>query len=118
MLNLFNRTYAPIGRAIVAVAAGILLLLSSPAPAQAFGGSSSSPTKGAAELNTLQEQSEDVLESEPRSQGEVKAEAKKGLNDVQADANAEKMNTPADSMSAVTVREQVEDALKDITPNR
>ena len=98
--------------ALVAVTCS-LLLLNFASPALAFGGSSSSSEKGTAQMNELQDASEQALKQEPRSGDEVKSKAREGINEVQGKANSEKMASPETSGSR-TVRDQAEDALENL----
>lgn len=105
-----------IAKAALAVAACALLVLSAASPAMAFGSSSSSPSKGVAEMNELKETSKQAVEAEPRSTKEIQNKAQKGPNAVQGSANLDKMNTTANSQEATTVSEQVEEILEGLTP--
>jgi hypothetical protein len=104
----------PLRWLLAAFVAGVLFL-STAFPAAAISSTPSDPTKGEAPINDIYEKSEDVLKVEPRTQGELKDEAERGLNEVQGAADIDKMNTPENSDQAVTAKEQVERALEKIT---
>lgn len=103
-------------RISMVVIASLFLLLGVANPAMAFGNSSSSPSDGTTQMNKLQETSERALDAEPRNQQEVQRKAQRGPNEVQGDADLNTMNSPADSQSATTVQDQIENVLEKITP--
>lgn len=104
-------------RFVVAGLMCVMLLLSTALPASAIGASKSSPEKGAAQLNQIQQKTEELTENNAPSKGRVINESNKGLNGVQGAANAENMNRPSNSQNAVTVEKKVEGFLEKITPN-
>lgn len=95
---------------LLAIFASTLLFLSSALPAAA---SNSNPTKGIDALNKVEQKSKDVLNSPPRSLEETQAEAQKGINAVQGDADAAKMKRPGNSQNATSVEEKIKDTFSD-----
>lgn len=116
MKNLFGNFQNRMMKAALAAVACAFLLFAAASPAVAFGNSSSAPSEGVSSMNDLQETSKQAVKGDPDGLNKVQRKAKRGLNEVQGAANAEKMNTPADSKQATTVTEQVEDVLENITP--
>lgn len=102
-------------RFVVAAMMSVMLLLSTALPAAAIGASKSSPDKGAAQLNKIQQNAEELTENNAPSKSRVINKSNKGLNEVQGAANAEKMNRPSNSQDATTVEEKVEGFLENIT---
>jgi hypothetical protein len=102
-------------RFVFAALMSVMLLLSTALPAAAIGASKSSPDKGAAQLNEIQQKTEELTENNAPSNKRVIKESNKGLNEVQGAANAENMNRPSNSQGAVTVEEKVEGFLEKIT---
>lgn len=102
------------------VIAGLLcvtLLFSNALSAAAIGTSKSMPTEGTEQLKGIQQETDKVANSNPRSMQEVQAKAQKGLNAVQGDADKDKMYRPSNSGDATTVKEEVKDFLGNITGN-
>lgn len=103
--------------AIAAVCA--LLVFASAAPAMAFGNSSSKPSDGVVELDSVQNKSEDAISGPDGgvigNPQKVKENAQKGLNGVQGAANKKEMANPANAQGK-TVEENIKNALEEITP--
>jgi hypothetical protein len=104
-----------------------LLLFSQVAPVYAdnipFYSSKSSPTKGEDVLKGIEAKSWDVIEAGgPYDMEKTKTEANKGINEVQGDADKDKMYNPATSRNAAPAVEQtvkknlenLQDAAKDL----
>lgn len=82
-----------------------VLLFSYAVPAFA---ATSKPTDGEAQLKSIESKSIDVLEAGgPYSLEKTQYEANKGLNEVQGDADIDKMKRPENSQSAPPAVEQV-----------
>ena len=106
-----NINWRPL-RFLIAVVCCTFLLFSSSFTALA----ASNSDQGVMPLKGIEQKSKKALQSEPRSLEEVQAEAKKGINAVQGDANREKMKNPSNADSdATSVEEQVSDVLSDFT---
>ena len=88
-----------------------LLFVASAYPAQAV---SSKPTDGEANLNRIQEETDDVARSNPRGIEEVTEKAQSGTNAVQGSADAEKMVSP-DETDATTVKEKAANFFDNLT---
>jgi apolipoprotein N-acyltransferase len=87
-----------------------LLFISSAYPAHAV---TSKPTEGEANLNKIQEKTDNLARSNPPGLEETTKEAQKGLNEVQGDANKEKMIAPEDA-SADTVEKEAGNFLQNL----
>ncbi|MGF1569439.1 MAG: hypothetical protein ACFCVD_15460 [Nodosilinea sp.] len=110
--------YGRVIKSLVALAACASLMLGAAGPALAFGNSGPSQSEGTAQMNRLQDISKRAVDAEPRNRGEVQRAAQKGPNEVQGNADLDKMNSPEDSSGATTIKDQVENALETITGNR
>lgn len=104
-------------RFVIAAALCLTLVVSNAFPAAAIGSSKSSPTEGTAQLNKIQEKTDEVARSAPPSLEEVQSKSEKGLNEVQGDADKDKMNRPENSQNATSVIDKVEDYLGKVTGN-
>jgi hypothetical protein len=102
-------------RFIFAALVATVLFFSNALPVLAISTTPSAPQKGEAPLDEIYQKSEDALKAEPRTQKQVRAEAQKGTNEIQGDADIDQMSTPKNSQQAVTAKEQVERALEKIT---
>lgn len=89
-----------------------LLFISSAYPAQA---ATSRTTDGEANLNRIQDKTDDVARSNPRGLKEVTKEAQKGLNAVQGGADRNKMIDPEDASDVTTIQEKAANFLENIT---
>ena len=132
ILNRFKSLLATLTRSLVAIAVATLLLVSSTVPAFAMdsavhksnmksgnpqtmiNSTRSSPTEGEAPLNEIYEKSEDALKQPPLSMEKVQQEATKGYNEVQGDADFDKMHRPDNSQEATSAAEKVENALEKV----
>ncbi len=80
-----------------------LLFVSLANPVQA----ASKTTDGEANLNKIQKKTDDVARSNPQGIDEITKEAQKGPNEVQGDADLDKMISPENAdPDATTVKEQ------------
>ena len=71
-------------------------------------------TDGEANLNKIQEETEDVARSNPRGIEEITEKAQQGTNAVQGGADADKMVTP-DETDATTVKEKAANFFDSLT---
>ncbi len=90
------------------------ILFSQALPVMAIGSTPSSPTQGEAQLDAVQKRSEDALKDPPLSLKQVQDKANEGINEIQGDADYQKMNRPGNSRQATSVEEQVENVLHKI----
>jgi hypothetical protein len=106
-------TFRPV-HLIVTLFASAFLLLSSSAPAFAFGATPSRPTDGTVQLDKIEQRAQDVAESKvaPGSIEEAAERAKGGINEVQGAADKDQMSRPSNSQNATTVKDQIGKALK------
>ncbi|HEY9888217.1 MAG TPA: hypothetical protein V6D02_07430 [Candidatus Obscuribacterales bacterium] len=112
MAHLRQQLIPRLMKAAVMVLAVIFFGLGVASPAIAFG---SNPTEDTVQMNELQRTSEEAVKAEPRDQQQVRKQARKGPNEVQGDADLDKMQSD-DSSEATAVSKQVESALKKVTP--
>jgi hypothetical protein len=117
-MQFFNHFRRKILKIALASFACGLLLLGATAPAMAFGSNSSNSSQGTAQMNDLQETSNQAVKDEPRGIQDVQAKAKRGPNEVQGNADLDKLNTPANSQSATTIEDQAKNLLDKITPGQ
>ncbi|MGF1459543.1 MAG: hypothetical protein ACFBSG_11005 [Leptolyngbyaceae cyanobacterium] len=109
-----NLNYRQFVKAAVALFVCTLLFIGSATSAFAIGSTPSDSSKGVAELNDLKETSRKAVRDEPRSKDEVKGKAQRGPNEVQGDADLNKMKNPGNSQQSKTVAEQAENALENL----
>ena len=108
-------------RPAIALCACALIIFSASTPAMAaFGGGSSNSrsSEGVAQLDKVQERSEEAIsKSEPAENSqEMINRANKGLNSIQGRSNRSKMVDRSDASGAETVESSIEDALEEVTP--
>jgi hypothetical protein len=108
LTNKLNKWLKSSIRLVLTVIVCGLLFISNAFPAQA---ATSSPRDGEANLNEIQRKTDDVGYSDPQGLDEVIKESQKGLNEVQGDADKDKMISPQDAKGATTVEEQAESFL-------
>ncbi len=106
-------THKIIRRLIITFSLCLTIFLAA-TPAFAMGSSQAKPSEGIAQLDKIEQRSKDVLKEGPRGMQEVQERAKGGINAVQGGADQSKMNTPENSKEAVSVIDQVKDALSDL----
>ncbi len=102
-------------RVLVIAFACTVLFFSNMLPAAAIGSSQSRPSQGSVRMDEIQRKSEEVTKADPLSLEETQKEANKGINEIQGDANKDKMFRPENSRQATSVEEQVEHALEKVT---
>ncbi|MBW4522758.1 MAG: hypothetical protein KME16_24215 [Scytolyngbya sp. HA4215-MV1] len=99
-------------RFLLAIAVCAMLLISNVQPAAAFGMPKSSPSEGATQFDKVLDESGRFIESGPPSMEDVQSGSQKGINEVQKDADADKMKNAQNSQQATSVEEQVKHALE------
>lgn len=102
-------------RFLLAAFVATILFFTYAVPAFAISSSPSDPREGEAPINNIYERSEDALKGGPPGMEAVSQPANEGLNEIQAEADVDKMNTTENSREAVTAQDQVEKALEKIT---
>ncbi|WP_026098084.1 hypothetical protein [Kamptonema formosum] len=108
----FNLPVRRVFRVLAALCVCVLLFVSSALPASAA--HRSDPTEGEANLTQIEKKSQEAVLSKPYDLEKTQAEANKGINEVQGDADRDKMITP-ETANATSVKEQVERALEKLT---
>jgi hypothetical protein len=96
----------------------VLLLLTNAFPALAIDTTKSAPTEGTVQLNEIQLKTDEKATEAPLGLEETQAETYQGLNEVQGDADFDKMKRPENSQNATTVKDQVENFLEKVTGNK
>ena len=109
MTSQLKSSFRAIARVLIAVCFGVLLTLSHVLPAAA------SSHEGSDSLPKVRNKSEQVLQEEPRGRNKVQTEARRGVNEVQGSADANRMNRPENSQQETTVEEKVREGLSNIT---
>ncbi|KZL49520.1 hypothetical protein PN488_22150 [Nodularia spumigena CS-591/12] len=102
-------------RFVIVASACTLLFLSSVSPAFAISSYQSDPQEGTTQLLETQRKTDEVAKSKPLTLKEVQENSKKGLNEVQGDADIDKMKSPENSPSATSVEENVQNFLEKLT---
>ncbi len=115
-LNL-SQLFRPIQIFMIAAVCS-LVMFSNAVPAFAISSDRSSPTQGEVQLDDIYEKSEDALRKKMPNMQEVQEESAKGFNEIQGDADLDKMSRPDNSRQATTAKEQAERALKKATNTR
>lgn len=110
--NQFLSTWLRPVRVLLAIAVCVMLLISNVQPAAAFGNAKSNPSEGATQFDQVLDESERFIQSGPPSMEDVQSGSEQGINEVQKNADADKMKRPDNSQQATSVEEQVKHALE------
>ncbi|HYW21074.1 MAG TPA: hypothetical protein VE956_17590 [Nodularia sp. (in: cyanobacteria)] len=105
-------------RFIILASVCTLLFLSSASPAFAISSYQSDVEEGTTQLLETQRKTDAVAKAPPLSLKEVQKESNKGLNEVQGDADINKMKRPANSQSSTSVEDNVQNFLEKVTGNK
>ncbi|MBD2292945.1 hypothetical protein H6G06_05475 [Anabaena sphaerica FACHB-251] len=84
-------------------------------PALAISSYQSEPTEGPTQLLETQRRTDEAAQSPPIGLKESQEKTKRGLNEVQGDADIDKMKRPENSRSATSVEQEVEGFLEKVT---
>ncbi|MEG4345238.1 low temperature-induced protein [Microcoleus sp. A003_D6] len=106
----FNFPAKRLVRTLIAVCFCALMFVSNAFPAFAV---TSSPTKGEDKLLGIEEKAQKVAGEKPMSLEETQDKASKGPNEVQGDADIDKMKNPSNT-SATSFEQQVKKAVGNI----
>lgn len=106
----FNFPAKRLVRTLIAVCFCTLLFVSNAFPAFAV---TSSPTKGEDKLLGIEKEAQEVVLKNPMSLEETQDKASKGPNEVQGDADLEKMKNPSNT-NATSFEQQVKKAVSKI----
>lgn len=106
----FNLPIKRLVRTVVAVCFCTLLFVSNAFPALAV---TSSPTKGQEQLLGIEKEAQKAVLKDPMSLEETQEKANKGPNEVQGDADIEKMKNPSNT-NATSFEQQVKKAVSKI----
>ncbi|MEA5581073.1 hypothetical protein VB620_06930 [Nodularia harveyana UHCC-0300] len=102
-------------RFVIVASACMLLFLSSVLPAFAISSYQSDRREGTTRLLETQRKTDEVATSTPLTRKEVQKNSKKGLNEVQGDADIDKMKNPENSQSSTSVEDNVQNLLEKVT---
>ncbi|MEG4458671.1 low temperature-induced protein [Microcoleus sp. N9_A1] len=97
-------------RSLIAVCFCALMFVSNAFPAFAV---TSSPTKGEAQLTAIEREAQKAVLKDPMSLEETQEKANEGINEVQGDADSEKMKNPSNTR-ATSFEQQVKKAVGNI----
>jgi hypothetical protein len=113
--NIERLSFRPV-RLIVTVLTTAFMLLTTTVPAFALGAPSSKLTDGTAQLSNIERESQKIAESKaaPGSMEESEKRAQGGINEIQGDADKDKMSRPSNSQNATTIRDEIGQALKKV----
>jgi hypothetical protein len=101
-------------RILMTVLVCSMLLLSNAFPAYAYGTSKDNPIQD----DEFMQKTTEMLRTGPSSLKTTQERAKKGPNEVQADAGMDEMISPEDARNVVTPEEKIGNVLKKIAPNK
>lgn len=104
-------------RFIITTFACVLLFFSSASAAFAISSYQSDPQEGATQLLETQRRTDEAGKSKPLGLKETQEKSSKGLNEIQRDADIDKMKTPENSQSSTSVEEDVKNFLEKVTGN-
>lgn len=93
----------------------VFIFLFNAFPASAISSYQSEPTEGTTQLLETQRRTDEAAKSPPMGLKETQEKTKKGLNEVQGDADIQKMKRPENSQNATSVEEEVEGFLEKVT---
>ncbi len=94
------------------------LFLTTTFPALAISSYQSDLKEGTTQLLETQRQTDKATKAPPLGLKETQEKTKRGINEVQGDADIDKMKRPENSKSATSVPEEVEGFLEKITGNK
>jgi hypothetical protein len=106
----FNFPAKRLVRSLIAVCFCALMFVSNAFPAFAV---TSSPTKGEDQLLGIEKESQEAVLKKPMSLEETQEKASKGPNEVQGDADIDKMKNPSNTQ-ATSFEQQVKKAVSKI----
>jgi hypothetical protein len=102
-------------RLILVAFACTFIFLFNAFPAFAISSYQSEPTEGPTQLLETQRKTDEAAKSPPIGLKETQEKTRRGLNEVQGEADIEKMKTPENSQSATSVEQEVEGFLEKMT---
>jgi hypothetical protein len=106
----------PVGFVIIAFVC-TLLFLSSTSPAFAIISYESDVQEGPTQLLETQRKTDEVAKSQRLRMKEVQENSTKGVNEVQGDADIDKMKNPENSQSSTSLEENIQNFLEKLTGN-
>jgi hypothetical protein len=105
-------------RALVLTAICAVFIFANAVPAFAIESYQSKPDEATTQLLETQRLTDEVARSAPPNLQETQERTNKGLNEVQGDADVDKMKRPENSGSAVSVKDEVKNVLEKVTGKR
>ncbi len=116
MNTLFAAALTWVRNLAIALSCALVLFTAAPA-ALAMGSTPSRPDQGTAVLDEVYNEAEKAVQPENALRGKtMRDRANQGLNEVQKDADTDKMNHPANSTQATAPMDKIKDALSNLTP--
>ncbi|MEG4286599.1 low temperature-induced protein [Microcoleus sp. A006_D1] len=106
----FNTPVKRLARTLIAVCFCALMFVSNAFPAFAV---TSSPTKGQEQLLGIEKEAQKAVLKDPMSLEETQKKANEGINEVQGDADKDKMKNPSNTNST-SFEQQVKKAVTNI----
>jgi hypothetical protein len=95
-----------------------LIFLSTAFPALAISSYQSNPTEGTTQLLETQRKTDEATKLPPAKLKEVQKKSNRGLNEVQGDADIDKMKRPENSQRSTSVESEIENILEKVTGSK
>jgi hypothetical protein len=112
-VNFYSLLYSI--RALILTSICAVFIFTNAIPVLAIESYQSKPQEGTTQLLETQRLTDEVSRSAPPDLKATQERANKGINEVQGDADADKMKRPGNSKSAVTVKDEVKNVLDKVT---
>jgi hypothetical protein len=104
-------------RALILVSICAVFVFTNAVPVFAIESYQSKPKEATTQLLETQRLTDEVSRSAPTGLKATQERANKGINEVQGDADTDKMKRPENSKSAVTVKDEVKNVLDKVIGN-
>jgi hypothetical protein len=104
-----------VSRFLFVVFASALIFLWNAFPALAISSYQSEPTEATTQLLETQRKTDEAAKKPPIGLRETQEKTNRGLNEVQGDADIDKMKRPENTQDATSVEQEVENFLEKIT---
>jgi hypothetical protein len=115
-INFFTIIYSIRSLVLASICATFIFV--NAVPALAIESFQSKPEEATTQLLETQRLTDEVSRSAPPDLKATQERANKGINEIQGDADADKMKRPSNSQTAVTVKDEVKDLLGKVTGNK
>ena len=100
-------------RLVLAACVCALLVFTYVTPA--YSAPTSSPKDGEVNLTNIERKSQEAVLKDPLSLKETQTEANKGLNEIQGDADKDKMKRPENTQGVESIEQKVQESLEKVT---